>query len=73
MFGSFGSWIAPQLVHATVFVNASARSSIAAPQFRQLKPAALTSGPVCAGLRFFSASASNSTKWPAKSSGGASL
>ena len=73
MFGSLGSWIAPQLVHATVFVNASARSSIAAPQLRQLKPAALTSGPVGTGLRFFSASASNSTKRPAKSSGGDSL
>ena len=33
--------MAAQLVHATVFVISSARSSIAAPQLRQLKPAVL--------------------------------
>ncbi len=72
-FGSFGSWIAAQLVQATDLVSATAFSSMAAPQLRQLKPAAFARGPSSTGRRSLSSSSSNDVNAPMKSSGGASL
>jgi hypothetical protein len=42
-------------------VNSAARSSIAAPHFRQLNPEVLASGPAGTGFRLFSCRASKST------------
>ena len=53
--------MAPQLVHATVFVKSAARSSIAAPQLRQLNPDVFAAAPAGTGFRFFSCRSSKST------------